>query len=720
MSDIVAKAVLIDKMSPQLQKMSKNTKKYGDSAVALFKAMKEQSEATSRAMEGANARISRSILKLNKDFDAEQAKINSVNNSLKELGLVSSSVESKGISQLRQGLNSLGVVLGLGGLAKSFFNATTQIEDLEVQFETLLGGVDEAKSRVKELSDFASKTPFQLEEVGKASKTLETLTKGALSTGEGLRLVGDASAIAGESFENLAVHIGRAYDGLQSNRPIGEAMARLQELGLVSGETRGKIEDLQKQSKGKEAWKILRAELEKTKGGMEKLSQTTTGIVSTIKDRWKQLLRNLNDGSFMKTPLERMSLFLDTTNQALEHMELMNELAEKEKSGEVKQLIANVQKLTLIEQLGGKISKNNAAAREEAYKRILLLTKELGMSEERVSKITQESRLRQLKTMKSQSGWTEETIKGIDALIERTEKELVANNKILSLKEKINKENKKASSVTGGETKKESIKVEWDGDDGFQEVLDKDKQVLEHSQAWAKSLEENRKKRVAENERTAQEQKALEDRRLSVEEANLKARQDAEDKQTEIFRKGKEDRIKLAEQEAEARYNLALTLSSSLSTIARNALGTNKKNANIRKGIAYSEAVINTALGVSKALASAPPPINFINAAAVGAAGAAQISTIATQKFATGGIVKGNGGSDLGDKQMIRVNAGEGVFTKEQMKALGKTEINIPITINGNADQGVVDQFSEIAQSIIGAIRNGDLDLINELNLQTA
>lgn len=140
----------------------------------------------------------------------------------------------------------------------------------------------------------------------------------------------------------------------------------------------------------------------------------------------------------------------------------------------------------------------------------------------------------------------------------------------------------------------------------------------------------------------------------------------------------------------------------------------------MRKGIAYSEAVINTALGVSKALASAPPPINFINAAAVGAAGAAQISTIATQKFATGGIVKGNGGSDLGDKQMIRVNAGEGVFTKEQMKALGKTEINMPITINGNADQGVVNQFSEIAQSIIGAIRNGDLDLINELNLQTA
>ena len=111
----------------------------------------------------------------------------------------------------------------------------------------------------------------------------------------------------------------------------------------------------------------------------------------------------------------------------------------------------------------------------------------------------------------------------------------------------------------------------------------------------------------------------------------------------------------------------------------------------------------------------------MLNAAAVSAAGAAQISTIATQKFATGGIVKGRSGeSQVGDKQVVRVNAGEGVFTKEQMKAMGKTEINMPITINGNADERAVTRFSEIAQEIIGAIRNGDLDLINELNLQTA
>ncbi len=43
--------------------------------------------------------------------------------------------------------------------------------------------------------------------------------------------------------------IGRLYDGLQSGRPVGEAMMRLQELGVISGDTRNQIENLQKSAR---------------------------------------------------------------------------------------------------------------------------------------------------------------------------------------------------------------------------------------------------------------------------------------------------------------------------------------------------------------------------------------------------------------------------------------------------------------------------------------
>lgn len=63
-----------------------------------------------------------------------------------------------------------------------------------------------------------------------------------------------------------------------------------------------------------------------------------------------------------------------------------------------------------------------------------------------------------------------------------------------------------------------------------------------------------------------------------------------------------------------------------------------KKVAQNEQKIAIVKAVMDTAGGVVKALGSAPPPYNFILAALTAAAGAVQIATIKSQKFA-GGVV---------------------------------------------------------------------------------
>jgi phage-related protein len=187
---------------------------------------------------------------------------------------------------------------GVGIFAKSLIGAAAEMETLETKFQVLLGDVDSAKARMQELSKFASSTPFQLTEIANASRVLQTLGGTTLATGESLRLVGDAAAISGESFENLAVHVGRAYSGLQANRPIGESLARLQELGLVSGETRNQIEDLTKAAKGEDAWKVLQKELQKSSGGMETLSKTFGGLASTLKDQFSEALRQISNSGF--------------------------------------------------------------------------------------------------------------------------------------------------------------------------------------------------------------------------------------------------------------------------------------------------------------------------------------------------------------------------------------------------------------------------------------
>ncbi|WP_309400583.1 hypothetical protein [Cerasicoccus maritimus] len=149
---------------------------------------------------------------------------------------------------------------GAVGLLQKSSSEAAGIEDLQTSFVTLLGSVGDARDRISELEQFAASTPFQIQGIAAASRTLETLTRGSLSTGDGLRMVGDLAAATNQPFQDLAVHVGRLYDGLQSGRAVGESLSRLQELGIISGDVRGEIEVLQKEgAKGDEVWGVAAA-----------------------------------------------------------------------------------------------------------------------------------------------------------------------------------------------------------------------------------------------------------------------------------------------------------------------------------------------------------------------------------------------------------------------------------------------------------------------------
>jgi hypothetical protein len=220
-----------------------------------------------------------------------------------------------------------------GGLEKF-----SKIEDLEGAFRPLLGSATAARQRLADLATFAAETPYDLPGAANASRVLEVLTRGALSTGAGLRMVGDVAAATGTPFQEMAMWVGRAYDGLQSGRPIGEAAMRLQELGVLSGETRNKLEALQKAGKsGAEVWGVLKAELDRTKGSMETLSQTMTGLRSTLQDTKDALYR-----SFGKSFAEHEKETITAATEVLEKMapvaehvgEVLNDLSVGDTPGE--------------------------------------------------------------------------------------------------------------------------------------------------------------------------------------------------------------------------------------------------------------------------------------------------------------------------------------------------------------------------------------------------
>jgi len=85
-------------------------------------------------------------------------------------------------------------------------------------------------------------------------------------------------------------------------------------------------------------------------------------------------------------------------------------------------------------------------------------------------------------------------------------------------------------------------------------------------------------------------------------------------------------------------------------------------------GVDKTMAVVNGALAVTKALASAPPPMNYIAAGATAAATGIQIDVISSNKptMEQGGFVPGH--SYRGDRVDIGVNSGEAVLNPAQQR----------------------------------------------------
>lgn len=161
-------------------------------------------------------------------------------------------------------------------------------------------------------------------------------------------------------------------------------------------------------------------------------------------------------------------------------------------------------------------------------------------------------------------------------------------------------------------------------------------------------------------------------------------------------------------------------------TLEEQKIRSERNAAKVKKGIAISESIINTAVAVTAALPNVPLSI------ATGIAGAAQTAIIAAQPLATGGIVGKNiRGRKIkrsnGDDTLTTLKTGEVVLNRTQQKALGGDNTFKAIGVPGFASGGRVGSIPppSIAASVAGG-QNSTTDLIktikatNELAVTTA
>ena len=85
-----------------------------------------------------------------------------------------------GLARVKQSVFNLRnafIGLGAGIVIKGFVDAGMQIENLEVQLNALFGSAQEGKKALKEVTDFASGTPFELKNIQQGITALATIRK---------------------------------------------------------------------------------------------------------------------------------------------------------------------------------------------------------------------------------------------------------------------------------------------------------------------------------------------------------------------------------------------------------------------------------------------------------------------------------------------------------------------------------------------------------------
>ena len=195
-----------------------------------------------------------------------------------------------------------------GYVLKTGIGYNQQMDDYTANMQTLLGGVDKAEAKIKELSDMAAKTPFELPTLVDATQTLLAFGVKAEDSNGILKSLGDISLGNASKLETLT----RAYGKMSSTGKVTLENVQMMidagfnPLNLIAERNHMTMESLYKAiSDGKVpfeelTWAIQKATSEGGQyfNGMETASKTLTGRLSTLKENWSAFLALLTKPAY--------------------------------------------------------------------------------------------------------------------------------------------------------------------------------------------------------------------------------------------------------------------------------------------------------------------------------------------------------------------------------------------------------------------------------------
>jgi uncharacterized protein YwgA len=207
-----------------------------------------------------------------------------------------------GVGKMIAGAFTVGAVIGIG---KAIFNTTAEFEKFNAVLTNTFGNAAAAKAVMSDITTFAAKTPFQVDEL--TQSFVKLANQGFVPTMAEMTKLGDLAASQGKSFNQLTEAIIDAQTG---------EFERLKEFGVRASKQGDKVMFTFKGVKTQvdftnasiRDYVLSLGEAEGVTGGMDAISKTMGGGLSNLTDAFTQLAAAIgnaaNNGGFLSKVLD--------------------------------------------------------------------------------------------------------------------------------------------------------------------------------------------------------------------------------------------------------------------------------------------------------------------------------------------------------------------------------------------------------------------------------
>jgi len=224
-------------------------------------------------------------------------------------GLGSAQARLTAFTSLSSGPVALGVAAvgaAMVGVGKAAIGVAADMEQARIGFATMLGSAERAGAFLKDLQQFAARTPFEFPDLLLASRRLMAMGFAAKDVIPIMTKVGDAVAAMGGGKETID-RVTLALSQMQAKGKVSaQEMNQLAEAGInawqmLADKAGVSIAEIQKRAErgavegGAAVRTILEAMGERFAGAMQKQSETLLGRWSTVKDQMRVVLNSIGE-----------------------------------------------------------------------------------------------------------------------------------------------------------------------------------------------------------------------------------------------------------------------------------------------------------------------------------------------------------------------------------------------------------------------------------------